>query len=665
MIDPSGIPQYDGEPAQIIAQAQAMRAGADAFAATGQDVHGTWQGLAGVYTAPESGQLLAATQPVATRSAELADDVGRVAGALVTFAETMTPIKSRLEQLQAEARSFVASVEGDDDWTEDGDKVDAHNAMLSEVGSLVAEWQAAERACANTIFGVSGSDFRLRADDGDEHVEDDEYGFSQDTYDAAVEQEVDLPWGTVEHEDENGFVSFVKGLVGDGAWGDVQGLGTLIGIGDADTSDAWSNLFVLGTALSPAGMAMGLANPDLGRRQREVLSAFGNSMIARDMWAEDPERAFGQVLWNFGSLGLAGVGAVAKTGKLGRLGRLGEAAAALPRMPVDALSRMARSATGDLGAAVQRMSDQLRISTPVIERVDGAVDLPRVGDEVTAPVAPRDSGAVGRVDASEAPTPTGSPDAPPARGDGPAPVGPVLDGPGGPDAGRAPEPVAPVPGGTPDAPSGGTPDAPSGGTADAPSGDGNAPEAEQPTGPDRPEDPQPGPGTTTENLGGPARRSFESDLHHSDAVHAVDADHPPVDGGKTSNARGKLGEELTRLDLERQGYRVIVEQVAIKTPNGYFIPDFIVKHEVTGEVLAVESKFGPRARYTPNQLEGYDHLASNNLVEGVAEATKARLLRDGIARVDAVITYRWNTHVVPDADLLAEAQANLARLAGR
>ena len=83
MINPDGIPQYEGEPAQIIAEAQAMTAGADAFAATGQDVHGTWQGLAGVYTAPESGQLFAATQPVVDRSAALAADVGQVSAALV------------------------------------------------------------------------------------------------------------------------------------------------------------------------------------------------------------------------------------------------------------------------------------------------------------------------------------------------------------------------------------------------------------------------------------------------------------------------------------------------------------------------------------------------------------------------------------------------------
>ncbi|TYP86855.1 hypothetical protein [Blastococcus xanthinilyticus] len=148
-------------------------------------------------------------------------------------------------------------------------------------------------------------------------------------------------------------------------------------------------------------------------------------------------------------------------------------------------------------------------------------------------------------------------------------------------------------------------------------------------------------------------------------MHGVDAEHRPIDGGATPHARGKLGEELTRLDLERQGYEVIVERVAIETPKGYFIPDFIVKHQETGQILAVESKFGPGARYTPNQEIGYAHLADDKPVVGVTQQTRAELARAGIVKVDGVMTYRWNTRVVPDADLLAEARANLERAARR
>jgi hypothetical protein len=32
-------------------------------------------------------------------------------------------------------------------------------------------------------------------------------------------------------------------------------------------------------------------------------------------------------------------------------------------------------------------------------------------------------------------------------------------------------------------------------------------------------------------------------------------------------------------------------------------------------------------------------------------------------KLDGVMTYRWNTHVVPEADLLAEARANVQRAA--
>jgi hypothetical protein len=671
MIDPGGIPQYHGEPAQIIAQAQALRSGADTFAATGQDVHGTWQGLGGVYTAPESGQLLSATQQVADRSAALAGDVDGVAAALVAFAETMTPIKARLRQLAGEARAFVASVAGDDDWAEDGDKVDRHNAMLSEVGSLVAEWQAAERACANAIHAAFGSDFRYRQDDGDETVEADEYGYGEDTYDAALEQEVDLPWGTIEHEDENGFVSFVKGLVGDGAWGDVQGLGTLIGIGDADTSDAWANLAVFGSALAPGGLLMGLANPELGQRQREVLTAFGSSMIAADMWGQDPERAAGQVLWNFGSLGLAGLGAVAKGGKLGRVGAIAGAAG---RVSVASLFRTAvGSPLADLSRA-GRLADQVVPQAPVLERID-MDPVPGTRGDVDVPAAPRADAGAGPA-LVEAPS---APDAPPVRDVGPAPVAAVPDAPsagtpdapGTPDAGHGDAPASP--GQVPDSPSTGTPDAPtasespSAGTPDVP----NAPDA--PNTPDSPsagapDAPADGGGAPTQDLGGPPRQAFESDLTTSDGAHAIDSNNPPLDTtGMSSTDRGKLGEDLTEADLLRQGYEILARQYHVLLPDGngqfpdgkarYFVPDFIARAP-DGSIVAVESKFGPNATYTRGQVDGYTYLTSKDAeLRMRSEQRVEEMFQAEVFSVDRVVTYRWNTQIVPDDGLRAQADA--------
>jgi hypothetical protein len=93
------------------------------------------------------------------------------------------------------------------------------------------------------------------------------------------------------------------------------------------------------------------------------------------------------------------------------------------------------------------------------------------------------------------------------------------------------------------------------------------------------------------------------------------------------------------------------------TNGRYFVPDFIVRHPETGQVLAVESKFGPGARFTQGQLTGYDHLAGRGRIQ-MRSAEAAQILREeGVIRVDAVVTYRWNTEIVPDAALRAEADA--------
>lgn len=626
MINPDGIPQYEGEPAQIIAEAQAMTAGADAFAATGQDVHGTWQGLAGVYTAPESGQLFAATQPVADRSAALAGEVGRVSGALVTFAETMTPIKARLEQLRTEARAFVADVAGDDDWNDDGDKVDRHNAMLSEVGALLAEWQAAERACANAIHSAIGSDFRYVEDDGDGTAEEGEHGYGEDTYDAALEQEADVPWGTLEHEDPGllgNVTGFFQGVVVDGLWGDIRGLGTLVGIDGLDAAgEAWGAIGTLfGTALPSFD---GGIHWELSDRESQLWSGLGTAMVAGDMWHENGGRATGQVIWNFGSLLIGGLGAVGKAGKIGKAGGV---AGRVARISVDTLVTAGRrSSVGDLAARITQMSARLDVDVDVPERVDvdpgvpSRIDAP---DRVTVPAAP---------DAA-------APDA--GRLDGPPP----LSGPDAPDGSRAGDAPAPV--GGPEA-LGSGPDAPVGG-ADAPASGPDAPGT-----PDAPSSP---------DLGGPPRQPFESTPAYGDGVQRIDTEHPPIDvTGLTSQERGRLGEALTEADLVGQGYEILARQNHVLLPGDggrYFVPDFIARAP-DGSVVAVESKFGPNAAYTRGQLTGYEHLSQGGTLEMRRPALARQFALQGIDSVDRVVTYRWNTEIVPD-DALRAAAAQIPR----
>jgi hypothetical protein len=138
-----------------------------------------------------------------------------------------------------------------------------------------------------------------------------------------------------------------------------------------------------------------------------------------------------------------------------------------------------------------------------------------------------------------------------------------------------------------------------------------------------------------------------------------------VDFGTNSNTLGKVGEELTRADLEDRGYRVVSEQAQIQLPGHagkYFKPDFIAI-DPAGNVVLVESKMGSGAKFTPNQLVGYEQYAkgTDDLVGRTmnTDAALRQALADqgvfGPVKVTQVEVYRWNTEIVPNAALRARA----------
>jgi hypothetical protein len=617
MIDPQGIPQYTGQPDSIISEADAARTAAQSFAATGQSVNGAWQGLGPLYVAPESGQLLAAMQPVADRSATLATEVAAVADALTSFAGTMAPIKSRLAALQLEALTFVHSVAGDDDWQDDGDKVDRHNALQHEVAELVARWQEAERTCANAIIAASGGTWRYVADNGDEDLDPHEYGYTLGTYEAADEAGVELPWGTSETENPGilgNITGFFQGVFVDGAWGDVDGLLGLVGVHGWDTfRDGWTNIGILGVSLSPTGVLLRATDPDFQERSDQLMSALVGDMLATDMWSENGGRAFGQVLWNFGSLAAGGVGAAGKAGKLGRLGAVAERLSAGARLPVTSLfDRLGLS-----GAGLARLDDLMgdldtRLDVP--QRID--LDLPERFDV-----------------------------------DGPRPV----------DA-HVPAHV----------------DVPS--THDLPSGPSTGTDGHSPTGADghsgtSPDGPAVTPEPRTEPGGGPPHQAFEDPLPsygpdgapYSEGTHPISAEHPGIEVPDTwtRNQRGELGDALTKLELERQGYTNLVTEPYIRLSDGrYFKPDFLATGP-DGNIVAVESKFGDGAKYTPGQLTGYAEMKDPaHVLEPASRRTDILFESNEYlgGHVHSVVVYRWNTEVVPDLDTLAEAIGRSPRL---
>lgn len=365
MINPGAIPQVPGDLDALAAHAAALQATGAGFADTGARVHATFQGLAPHYAAPEAGLLFATTQPVATVSADIGEDVTAIGAALASYVETVRPIKARLEALRGQAESFVADVAGKDDWQDDDAKVEQHDGMLSAVNSAVAEWQAAERACANAVLALY-SDRRWRADDGDGRLESGEHGYTAAQLNAAAGQ--GLPWGTPE-ADDGGFLgvlwSGVKGIVVDGAWGDVLGLVSLVGLSTSGWSfqtmkDSWgglANLTVFGYVDEVVGgeMSPWEATTTVWGNWGEV----GKGVVAWDQWDDNPARAGGQLIYNVVTLPIAvtkaakGAGAVGHAadagraagtaGDAGRISRIGRGVAdTFTRMPtVDEIARNA------------------------------------------------------------------------------------------------------------------------------------------------------------------------------------------------------------------------------------------------------------------------------------------------------------------------------------
>lgn len=83
----------------------------------------------------------------------------------------------------------------------------------------------------------------------------------------------------------------------------------------------------------------------------------------------------------------------------------------------------------------------------------------------------------------------------------------------------------------------------------------------------------------------------------------------------TSNLKGRFGEFLTQAWLELNGYKILAESppVTVEVDGRSIVtkPDFLAidRH---GDLVAVESKLGPNAGFTPNQKLAYPQLADGS-----------------------------------------------------
>ncbi|MGW8848057.1 hypothetical protein ACWGNE_09750 [Streptomyces xiamenensis] len=416
-VDPSGIPEFTGNLSMLAANCMGLDAAESGIRGIGSDVHDEFQGLSSFYTAPEAEQLFATTGPARDRAAEFADDLAAVRSALWDYHEEITPIVGRLNRLRYETEQFVESIRNDDDWKKSESKVDRNNTLLTDISTTIAQFWAAERSCANRINALWGGP-QWTTDDGSggEHM----YGVSEEE----MAQAGETPWGrAVEREyswyrvDQH-LKSFVwDGIIVDGIWGTITGLGGLLGFQGWDVfKESWKGLGQLATGLaivtSPLNALAYSLMPDGAVRDwmddsLDVTRETAKGLVAWDMWSEDPARAAGlttfNVLTTVASFG-AGAGVRAAASGAGTATRITAAAARVGTV-IDPMTYITRGLTtmtrfGEISSQLANLT-----TTRAFELPDGSLRLDN-GSVIPAngpfnrDVLPPGHHAVGRPDGS-------------------------------------------------------------------------------------------------------------------------------------------------------------------------------------------------------------------------------------------------------------------------
>lgn len=303
-IDYEKIPGADIQPDAIEENARTIGTLSGQVTEHGSNVNLKWQGMAGVYEAPESPTLLGLMAPVSSQATQAGDNLAEVSAALIAFANDVRPIKAELDALRVEAKAFVDSIQGGvqvreinpawsaaqspyggataaptyqgswgssttsstaattpdkyrtvtKEWHESQEHVDRNNELLAAVNAQQVKLWEAERACANRIRALYGA-APLRA----AQSEDDSLGYGI----AEIPEGTEMPWGAeVERTEGCGeaTVNFVfkdflwEGIAVGGVWGTITGLGTLVLGYNPETGDffsgdaygaAWGNLGML------------------------------------------------------------------------------------------------------------------------------------------------------------------------------------------------------------------------------------------------------------------------------------------------------------------------------------------------------------------------------------------------------------------------------------
>jgi hypothetical protein len=170
---------------------------------------------------------------VATDGDSVETGTDGLATALINFAAEVRAFKSRFHSLRGGATAMRNKINDDEDWQDDEELVEEHNALLDEVNTLNGEWLEAQLECANTISALfDGPNFTTYDGmEGDGYSGNEiPFGFSE------IPEGMEMPWGNPQSVSKHwsvdawdgvadigiGFAQDVGGVTGlwhDGKWG--------------------------------------------------------------------------------------------------------------------------------------------------------------------------------------------------------------------------------------------------------------------------------------------------------------------------------------------------------------------------------------------------------------------------------------------------------------
>lgn len=319
----ANIPTLDAvHPGAIENAASGISKAGSGIRSAGVDVASAWGKLHGVYKAPEAGELIGAVNPIRDQTDRFGWEVGQVGAALSDYAAEIAPVKAKLTALKAAAGLMLmdqaATDGGESHWRRKQSNVDAENKLLHEVAVAVNEAHQIAAKCANRINGLTGgTQFHggaVPTGSPDAYWSNDPSHLSW-----AAPVQKDNPWWK---DGLNGAVGFGKGVVVDGAWGMVKGVGTMAGFGPKgwDWHNAWNSYKAIETLGLPLMVPGAIALPSV--RKAEI--GFGKDFVAWDEWKKDKGRAAGKVGFNVLTLGIPET-------RLGMAGKAGDAALAITK----------------------------------------------------------------------------------------------------------------------------------------------------------------------------------------------------------------------------------------------------------------------------------------------------------------------------------------------